>query len=221
MTPSPARSSLSRAALPRAAFVVTLAIAAAACTGAVIKPADTGTASAAPLASDPQRELRPLCGRAYAGHIVADTPASADDPFAGKTLVMHVRDCGLTEIRVPFHVGDDRSRTWVFSAHDGRLRLKHDHRHEDGSADALTMYGGDQREDAVAVVTQGRYEFPADAYSQDMFRAQGRAVSVPNVWAVEIDAQRFVYELARPGRLFRVEFDLSQPVAPPPPPWGA
>ncbi|UHQ24101.1 hypothetical protein LVB77_05140 [Lysobacter sp. 5GHs7-4] len=220
MTPSPARSPLSRAALPRAAFVATLAIAAAACTGGAVKPADTGTASAAPLAADPLRELRPLCGRAYAGRIVADTPASADDPFAGKTLVMHVRDCGLTEIRVPFHVGDDRSRTWVFSAHEGRLRLKHDHRHEDGSADALTMYGGDQRKDAVAVVTKGRYEFPADTYSQDMFRAQGRVVSVPNVWAVEIDARRFVYELARPGRLFRVEFDLSQPVAPPPPPWG-
>jgi hypothetical protein len=33
--------------------------------------------------------------------------------------------------------------------------------------------------------------------------------------------ERFVYELARPGtaRLFRVEFDLTTPVAEPPPPW--
>ena len=43
---------------------------------------------------------------------------------------------------------------------------------------------------------------------------------MPNVWAVEIDAQRFVYVLARPGRLFLVELDLTLPVPPPPPPWG-
>ena len=26
---------------------------------------------------------------------------------------MHVRDCSERELRIPFHVGDDRSRTWV------------------------------------------------------------------------------------------------------------
>jgi hypothetical protein len=43
-----------------------------------------------------------------------------------------------------------------------------------------------------------------------------------NVWAMEIDpGKRFLYELARPsGRLFQVEFDLSQPVQTPPVPWG-
>jgi hypothetical protein len=217
MNPYPARMPESRpSALRRAAFAAALVLAVSACAGTAPRPVEAaGAGSRAPVA-DPLRSLRPLCGRAYAGRIVADTPASADDPFAGKTLIMHVRDCGRAEIRAPFHVGDDRSRTWVFSAHDGLLRLKHDHRHEDGSADRMTMYGGDQRGDAVG----GRYEFPADAYSQAMFRAQGREVSVPNVWAVEIDAQRFVYELARPGRLFRVEFDLTRPVPPPPPPWG-
>jgi len=30
----------------------------------------------------------------------------------------------------------------------------------------------------------------------------------------------FAYELSRPGRLFRVEFDLTVSVPPPPPPWG-
>ena len=34
--------------------------------------------------------------------------------------------------------------------------------------------------------------------------------------------RRFLYELSRPGgRLFQVEFDLSAPVEPPPPPWGS
>jgi hypothetical protein len=31
------------------------------------------------------------CGQAFAGRIVANEPPQPDDPFAGKTLVMHVR----------------------------------------------------------------------------------------------------------------------------------
>jgi hypothetical protein len=50
---------------------------------------------------------------------------------------------------------------------------------------------------------------------------EGRAVSVENVWAVEVSAERFAYELKRPNRHFRVEFDMTAPVAAPPPPWGA
>ena len=35
------------------------------------------------------------------------------------------------------------------------------------------------------------------------------------------EGDRFVYELARPtGRLFRIVFDLGEPVAVPPPVWG-
>lgn len=55
--------------------------------------------------------LTALCGKAYAGRV--DTDDQPDGTFANKPLVMHVRDCSADEIRVPFHVGDDRSRTWV------------------------------------------------------------------------------------------------------------
>jgi hypothetical protein len=167
--------------------------------------------------------LRGLCGQAFAGRIVADTPPAADNPFAGKTLLMQVRECDTDAVRIPFHVGDDRSRTWVITLADEgiALRLKHDHRHADGSADAMTMYGGDSRILGTAPAAQRwRWEFPADAESQALFRAQQRAVSVDNVWALELDAQRFVYELARPGRLFRVEFDLTRPQPAPAAPWG-
>lgn len=202
----------------RACLAAAFAIALSACAAPAVKPTEAtpNAADAAMAVADPLRRLRLLCGKAYAGRIVVDTPKSADDPFAGKRLVMHVRECGSDEVRVPFHVGDDRSRTWVFTEHDGELRLKHDHRHADGSQDALTMYGGDQR----AGTSYVRYEFPADDYSKAMFRKLGREVSIPNVWAIEIDDKRFVYELARPGRLFRVEFDLTRPVPAPPPPWG-
>ncbi|MEG3192412.1 hypothetical protein SNE32_08895 [Lysobacter sp. D1-1-M9] len=180
----------------------------AAATSAITLPADQFYAG-----------LESMCGQAFAGRVAVDTPApTGDDPFAGKPLVMHVRGCGDTELRVPFHVGDDRSRTWVITRTGPGLRLKHDHRHEDGSDDAVTMYGGD----TVALGTAQRQEFPVDEFSKAMFLREGLDVSVTNTWAMEFDPGReFVYELARPGgRLFRVEFDLTQPVAVPPAPWG-
>ncbi len=158
------------------------------------------------------------CGQAYAGRVVVDEPASQDDPFAGKSLVMHIRECGDTALRIPFHVGEDRSRTWVLTRTATGIRLKHDHRHEDGSEDAITMYGGDTTADGTTM----RQEFPVDRESIALFERAGLAASTANVWAMEIEpGKRFVYELARPGteRLFRVEFDLTRPVAPPPPPW--
>jgi hypothetical protein len=158
------------------------------------------------------------CGQAFAGRIVANEPAQPDDPFAGKALVMHVRVCAPGELKIPFHVGDDHSRTWVLTRTAEGLRLKHDHRHEDGSEDAVTQYGGDSTDPG----TPWRQEFPVDPYSVALFQREGLAASLQNTWAMEIaPGERFVYELSRPsGRLFRVEFDLATPVALPPTPWG-
>lgn len=158
--------------------------------------------------------LSALCGQAYGGTIVE--AIAGDTAFAGKALVMHVRECGDSVIRVPFHVGEDRSRTWVLTRlADGSLRLKHDHRHADGSEDAVTQYGGDAAApgDAVAV------EFPADAFTAGLIPA-----AATNVWTVAVEpGARFTYALRREGtdRRFRVDFDLTQPVPAPPAPWGS
>lgn len=162
------------------------------------------------------------CGQAFAGRVIVDTPASATpSAFAGKPLVMHVRGCDdpTRTLRVPFHVGDDRSRTWVLTRTDTGLRLKHDHRHADGSPDALTQYGGD----TVDAGSAHRQEFPVDAESVALFKRLGSTASLRNRWALEIRPGRsVVYELSRPdGRLFRVQFDLTRPVALPPAPWGS
>jgi len=116
-------------------------------------------------------------------------------------------------------VGEDHSRTWVLTRTGSGLRLKHDHRHQDGSEDAVTMYGGD----TASAGTAQRQEFPVDADSIRTFEREGLSASVSNTWAMEINPdQRFVYELSRPGgRLFQVEFDLTQPVDLPPAPWGS
>lgn len=161
-------------------------------------------------------------GRAYEGRVVANEPKAGPnappDPFEGKTLVMHVRRCAEngSRLEVPFHVGADRSRTWVLTRREGKLQLKHDHRHEDGSPDALTMYGGI----TVGPGTAGRQEFPADEETKALFTRLNLPASIPNVWAMEISESVFVYELRRPGRLFRVAFDLTKPVATPQAPWG-
>ncbi|VWX57891.1 conserved exported hypothetical protein [Sphingorhabdus sp. 109] len=169
-----------------------------------------------------------LCGKAYAGTLVSDQDADAD--MAGKPMIMHAASCDLNEIQIPFHIAEgpdrwNRSRTWFISRTDDGLRLKHRHRHEDGSLDSVTNYGGDTTGQGSA----DRQEFPVDAESITSFKANGLEQSVTNIWAVEVSEPgqgdaRFAYELRRPqsadGRYFRVEFDLSRPVAVPPPPWG-
>jgi hypothetical protein len=159
--------------------------------------------------------LKGLCGKAFAGRVVSTDPA--DEAFAKERLLMHVRECTADGMRVPFHVGKNRSRTWVLTRTREGLRLKHDHRHEDGGEDKVTQYGGD----TTSPGTAERQEFPVDAFSIALFERENLKASVTNVWALEMRKTFFAYELRRPNRFFRVEFDLTRPVAPPPPPWGA
>ena len=109
------------------------------------------------------------CGQAFAGRVVANQPVQEEDPFAGEILVMHLRECAEGDLRIPFHVGGDRSRTWVLTRTAGGLRLAHDHRHEDGSADAITLYGGE----TATVGTARRQELPVDAESIALFEREG------------------------------------------------
>ena len=184
-----------------------------------------------PPAASPQdafwQALSSHCGQAFAGRMVSDEAPDAD--MRGAAMVMHVRECSASRIAVPFHVQRadgswDRSRTWLLTRTATGLRLKHDHRHEDGKPDAMTLYGGD----TAAPGTASAQEFPVDAESVALFRAEGRTVSVTNVWRVEVtpagSAQaRFAYQLLRQppnARNFRVEFDLTRPIPAPPAPWG-
>lgn len=187
-------------------------------TAALLLSACAGVAPPQP-ADQFMAQLQAHCGKAYEGKVVTSDPA--DDAMRSQRLVMHVRECRAGEVRIPFHVGDDRSRTWIVTRTATGLRLKHDHRHADGSSDELTMYGGD----TASLGTARRQEFPADAESIALFTRTNRSVSNSNVWAMEVGQAHFAYELRRPpvpgGRFFRVEFDLARPVAPPPPPWGA
>lgn len=170
--------------------------------------------------TDPQQvwwaNMQELCGAAYGGELVR-YDEEMDAGWLNRDVIMHVRECSPTEIRIPLHVGGDRSRTWVLTRTADGIRLKHDHRHADGTEDESTQYGGDTADRGTAV----RQEFPADRYSRDLFRAQDHPAGVENVWAMEVHPDdRFIYNLTRPNRDFAAEFDLTSPVDAPPPPWG-
>jgi len=160
-------------------------------------------------------QLQNLCGRAYAGALI--TEPEGEVGFAGQALVMHVRECSDDRIHIPFFVGEDRSRTWVLTRVeiDGepRLELKHDHRHEDGSEDAVTMYGGTTTNTGLAT----QQLFPADQHTREIIEP-----AHANVWRIElIPGERFSYHLTRLGtdRIFQVDFDLTETIETPPAPW--
>ncbi len=159
--------------------------------------------------------LTALCGQSFEGRVTSDDPRDA--AFASQRLVMHVRDCGDDVVRVPFHVGEDRSRVWVFTRmEDGGIELKHNHRHEDGEQDALSWYGG--RTDGAAAGTA--LDFPADQFSKELFAREGIPDSMENIWSVSVTETEYVYALNRFNRHFRAVFDLSVRAETPPPAWG-
>jgi len=158
--------------------------------------------------------LKALCGKAFEGKVVKDNEPS--DAFSNNKLVMHVMRCTDTQLHIPFNVGDDASRTWIITKTGSGLSLKHDHRHKDGSEDILTQYGGHTIDAGWPQVQS----FPADVFTKTLFVEQGIPQSIDNTWQFFVYPDKVSYRLIRPAREFRVDFDLSQPIEPPSPPWG-
>ena len=175
-------------------------------------------AKEAPLVSTPTHDaffnaIKALCGKAFQGKVSKD---NVGNTFGNAKLVMHVRKCIDSEIQIPFHVGDDASRTWILTKTGAGLMLKHDHRNEDGSFHSSTMYGGHTVDEGFPQVQS----FPTDVYSKSLFIESGIAASTDNVWQMMIYPSRFSYRLIRPAREVQVDFDLKNPIATPSAPWG-
>lgn len=160
-------------------------------------------------------QLKALCGKAFAGKTTVDNQPS---PAFNGEMVMHVRDCSDRQIQVPFVVGENRSRTWIITKTDSGLKLQHQHKHQDGTDDISTLYGGHT---TTAGWAQAQ-TFPADDYSKDLFIKTKTPQSVGNSWHLYLyPNESFSYRLTREGREFRVDFDLTKEVALPKPNWGA
>ena len=106
--------------------------------------------------------VKSLCGARFEGQSVF--PEDPGDGFRDQLLVAVIETCNTDELRIPFIVGEDHSRTWILRKTTDGLQLKHDHRHEDGTPDKITLYGGT----AALSGTEQTQSFPADAYTADL-----------------------------------------------------
>lgn len=143
--------------------------------------------------------LRSLCGQRFEGGLTYAIDPKND--FAGKKMSTEVI-CTPADVRMPVRVGEDRSRTWIFTRSAAGLDLRHDHRHPDGTPDAVTMYGG-LANDAGSAWSQS---FPADALT-----AKVSPGTETNVWTVSFSADGTVltYHLARHA-MPRAEFVMKR-----------
>jgi len=145
--------------------------------------------------------MKSHCGKIYFGRTVF--PTNKEDPFVGKTLKMTVKNCSESEIKIPFQVGDDTSRTWILTKKVKGLLFKHDHRLPDGSADPVTLYGGFANQSGTNLIQF----FPADEDTQILIPA-----ATTNVWSLEFDKDnnQFIYYLQRNNKpRYKAIFDLE------------
>lgn len=133
-----------------------------------------------------------LCGARFEGQ--SSFPEDPGDAFRDKILVALIETCSESEIRIPFLVGEDSSRTWILThLAKGGLELKHDHRHADGTPDEVTLYGGTTSNPGSAL----SQSFPADEYTAKLIPE-----AATNEWSITItaDGSELIYYLERHGQ---------------------
>lgn len=149
--------------------------------------------------------VRELCGNTYLGEPVypLDDP---EHPFYNQPILLSFSVCEEDRVFMPLQVGDNTSRTWQLTLTEEGLLLKHDHRHEDGTPEDLSMYGGFATDEGTAL----SQFFPADDETAEMLPEAST-----NVWNMVIhpDEGIFEYILHRHGNLrFHAVIDISEPV---------
>ncbi len=148
--------------------------------------------------------LASLCGQSFRG---TETYMQEGRPsWADKDMVMHVTLCEENQVHIPFHMDEDKSRTWMFLVDNGKLRFRHDHRHEDGTPEDQTLYGGYSDGTGTAF----SQHFPADEYTIEHLTD-----TLNRQWNVVLDEDmtNFSYQLQYHGEIvFRADFDLTNPL---------
>lgn len=143
--------------------------------------------------------LKTMCGQRFeGGQTYAVDP---NNEFANKTISTEVI-CNATDVRMPVMVGQDRSRTWIFTRPAAGLELRHDHRHADGTPDKVTMYGG---------MAQAGGSARSQAFLADAHTARLVPGADTNLWTVTLSADGTVltYRLERHARP-RAEFVMKR-----------
>ena len=176
--------------------------------GALAVAACSGPDSCSPLI-EVQSHLQSLCGKTFEGQVTSTDPQ--DDDWRKEVLTLGPVTCPSGDITVlPLAVGPDKSRVWTLKLQDAgqSLDVRHAHTLKDGSPDPVTGYGGvATHENSTAT----RAVFPVDVFSKTNFAENNLQPSMTNTWSIAIEpGNRMTYKLAREGRNFVAEFNLTK-----------
>lgn len=150
------------------------------------------------------KAIHSLEGKSFYGKAIYLPDTTKANDFWGKVLSFKVIRNNKSELKLPFNVGENKTRTWVLTKTKAGIRLKHDHRHTDGSPDSITNYGGDSDPKIGTALSQ---YFPADEFTSNLIPA-----AKTNRWIMEFspDKKKFYYILERNNELrFKAEFNLG------------
>jgi hypothetical protein len=136
--PSRLRSSAPAAAL--AAALIT-----GACAPAVADPEPAGGVDAQRAFFE---NMRGMCGQTFGGRTVY--AEAHDRTFEPARLFFVVEECDEEELRIPFIVGDDDSRTWILRMGEEGLTFSHEHLRPDGAPHDVSGFGGHATTDGSA-----------------------------------------------------------------------
>jgi hypothetical protein len=193
--PSRLRSSAPAAAL--AAALIT-----GACAPAVADPEPAGGVDAQRAFFE---NMRGMCGQTFGGRTVY--AEAHDRTFEPARLFFVVEECDEEELRIPFIVGDDDSRTWILRMGEDGLTFSHEHLRPDGTPHDVSGFGGHATMDGSATFQS----FP------DFWATEETPVAERRVWRLRIDREHdlFVYYLDRGGEpAYRLVFHLGPPSPP-------
>uniref|UniRef100_UPI0037838398 hypothetical protein n=1 Tax=Daejeonella sp. TaxID=2805397 RepID=UPI0037838398 len=148
-------------------------------------------------------DLKALNGKIFYGKAIYMPDTTNVNDFWGKELKFTVNQSKKSVLRMPFQVAENKSRTWVLTKTKNGIQLKHDHRHDDGSPDSITNYGGDSD---LRISTALAQYFPADEFTSKLIPAAST-----NRWIMSFspDKKKFYYTLERNNILrFKAEFNI-------------
>jgi hypothetical protein len=168
---------------------------------------DAGPGDLDPLAAQHAffETMRGLCGQTFGGRtIFAEV---SDTTFEPARLYFTVEECGDQELRMPFVVGGDHSRTWILRMGEEGLTFLHEHLRADGTEYENSGFGGHASPEGSSTFQH----FPDH---------QATAETPPElrrVWRLRLDREHelFHYYLDRGGRpAYRLLFHLGPPSPP-------
>jgi hypothetical protein len=146
--------------------------------------------------------MRGFCGQTFGGRTIY--AEEGDTTFEPARLYFIVEECSDDELRIPFIVGDDASRTWVLRMGEEGLTFFHEHLRPDGTEYETSGFGGHASDEGS----------PTFQHFPD-FRANDETPAEEHrIWRLRIDREHdlFVYYLDRGGQpAYRLVFHLGPP----------